>query len=137
MMKKHFVWILFWFSTCGLAHAQPGSVNPPPAQNHPCAVRSIGGQNPNSILIAAGYKDVLVSISRDVRLGNISGMGENTGTLTINWGDSQATLGTARDRNSDMYYGDKWFITARWINAVVKAGTGPAIIEYCIITTAG
>jgi hypothetical protein len=66
-MKKHFMWILFWFSTCGLAHAQPGSENRPQAQNYPCAVRSIIGQTPadDSILIAAGYKDVLVSISRD------------------------------------------------------------------------
>jgi hypothetical protein len=29
-MKKHFVWILFWFSTCGLAHAE----NLPPVQNY-------------------------------------------------------------------------------------------------------
>src|SRR5262245_15753999 len=64
VMKKHFVWILFWFSTCGVAQSQ----NLPPAQNYPCAIRTIivqAGETEHSILIAAGFRDVLVSISRD------------------------------------------------------------------------
>jgi len=64
----------------------------------------------------------------------------NTGALWIGWGDSLATLGTTQDRRLDMHLGDKWFITARWINVTVKRNgmaQADATIEYCVIATAG
>jgi len=39
-----------------------------------------------------------------------------------------------------MHLGDKWFITARWINVTVKRNgmaQADATIEYCVIATAG
>jgi hypothetical protein len=136
-MKKHFLWILFWFSTCGLVQS---AENPPPAQNYPCRVRTItiqAGETEHSILIAAGFKDVLVSISRHHNLPPDPGA-TNKGKLVINWGDSRATMGQA-DNKQDINLHDKWFITARWINAVVTpTGAGSdATIEYCVIATAG
>jgi hypothetical protein len=134
-MKTHILWILFWLHACGLAQSQ--------AQPN-CTLRTLSLPGPqNSILIADGMKEVLVSVNRGVHLtGVVSGpqgpeRANQRAIVKIHWGsDDQDAQHHVRTLN----VGDRSFITARFINLdISRRETEPvpdrvdATIEYCLV----